>query len=368
MLRLTQCLLLCATATAAVAQSPKTWTATEELRIGGDTGPYLFTNIVGIAPTMRGNVFLLDQKAQEIRVFDATGKFVRLAARKGHGPGEITNAYGLIVAPDGLVWATDPANARLSIYKPDGTFDHQLLDKPFGWSNPWGAVFDDQGRLLAPFPLPKGDAVAMSYRRLSQDAKRADTLDSPSCPGRVKQKEFVGRSADGQPVAYRAVPFYPLNYRALDRTGVIWCTRGDTYTVYGMRAGAGDTVAVIRSNAPHPRVTPEERAEVIAQIDSQFARYPKRDIDYSLIPAMKPPISGLFTDDSSRVWVMRASAPRNATDFDVWDARGRQIAAVRIPARVRMDWVLPVVVGNVFYAVALDDDDVQYLIRARITR
>jgi hypothetical protein len=369
MLRLTQCLLLCVTATVAVAQVPKTWTATEELRIGGDTGPYLFTNIVGIAPTTGGNVFLLDQKAQEIRVFDASGKFVRLAARKGHGPGEITNAYGLIVAPDGAVWANDPANARFSIYKPDGRFDHQLLDKPLGWRNPWGAVFDTGGRLLAPIMVPKDTFVAMVYRRLSQDGSRADTLAFPACPVRARpQKPFTGMTANGQPVAYHGVPFQPVSFQALDRTGVLWCTSGETYSVYGLRLGRGDTVAVIRLDAPYARVTSEERAEIIAQIDSQFARYPRRDIDYSRIPSTKPPMSGLFTDDSGRLWVRRAVALANATDFDVWDSRGRQIATVRIPARVNMDWVVPVVVGDAFYAVVTDDDDVQSVIRVRLKR
>src|SRR5687768_3298995 len=95
-------------------QFPATWTLSEELRLEDDDAEKSFGEIRGVVATRGGTIFVLDYRAQEIRVFDSGGKFVRLAARRGNGPGEITDANGLIVGPDDVVWTNDPRNGRWS--------------------------------------------------------------------------------------------------------------------------------------------------------------------------------------------------------------------------------------------------------------
>ena len=95
-----------------LAQFPATWTLSEELRLEDDDAEKSFGEIRGVVATRRGTIFVLDYRAQEIRVFDWSGKFLRLAARRGNGPGEIDNANGLIVGPDDVVWTNDPGNKR----------------------------------------------------------------------------------------------------------------------------------------------------------------------------------------------------------------------------------------------------------------
>ena len=64
------------------------WTLVEELRFGnGESEPYTFSDIRGIGVGDGGRIFVLDYKVQEIRMFDASGKFIKLAARRGRGPG-----------------------------------------------------------------------------------------------------------------------------------------------------------------------------------------------------------------------------------------------------------------------------------------
>ena len=73
------------------------WSLVENLRIGSEEdGPYLFTQIRGVAVGERGSIFVLEYRAQEIRLFDNQGKFVKRVARSGSGPGEIKNANGLL--------------------------------------------------------------------------------------------------------------------------------------------------------------------------------------------------------------------------------------------------------------------------------
>lgn len=354
-----------------LSQTPPVWRVQEDLRIGSDVGPSSFNSIYGIAGTTSGNIFILDYKTQEIRVFDKSGKFLRLAARKGHGPGEIINADGLLIAPDGRIWVNDPSNARFSIYSPDGRFIEQVMNKPWGWTSPWGARFDDQGRLVERFAFPSTPGsrdLRMHFRRLRSDGAVIDTLRFPSCPIRAAAPPFVGRSADGTPGLFRTVPFQPQLFYVLDSRGTLWCTPGDEYVVYNYNLQSGDTIAVVRSAAPRPRVTAEERAAIVAQMDSMFAKFPIREVDYSRIPATKPAISGIFTDDLGRLWVQRTQTGAGTSEFDVWDSRGRQVASARLNFRVKMDLLSPFVTGDHLYAVIVDEDDVQYVVRAKIAR
>ena len=65
----------------------------------------------------QGHIHVLDQQAQQVRVFGADGKFVRSLGRPGRGPGELSRfANGLLSARDGSVWVPDYAQARINVY------------------------------------------------------------------------------------------------------------------------------------------------------------------------------------------------------------------------------------------------------------
>ncbi len=53
--------------------------------------------------------------------FSANGTFDRTIGRRGAGPGELSNAEGIVFASDGALWVRDAANARYSRFDADGT-------------------------------------------------------------------------------------------------------------------------------------------------------------------------------------------------------------------------------------------------------
>ncbi|MFP5354066.1 MAG: hypothetical protein ACLGIK_02780, partial [Gemmatimonadota bacterium] len=85
----------------------------------------------------------------------------------------------------------------------------------------------------------------------------------------------------------------------------------------------------------------------------------------TLIPTVKPVIVALDVDDRGRLWVRRESADPVRTEFDVFDANGRAVASVSAPFRIPPDGRVQVK-GDVMYAVAVDGDDVPYVIRSRV--
>src|SRR5690349_17225277 len=95
-----------------VAGAQAKWQLVEDLRIGGDgADATMFTDVRSVVAGPGGQIFVLDARPQEIRMFDRTGKFVALTARKGQGPGEIAGANGMVVLRD-TIWVNDPRNGR----------------------------------------------------------------------------------------------------------------------------------------------------------------------------------------------------------------------------------------------------------------
>jgi hypothetical protein len=358
-------LVAVAMAQSAAAQVP-TWHVTEDLRIGSDSGPASFSSIRAFGATKPGAIFILDFKSQELRMFDAKGNFVRLAARKGGGPGELSNGNGLFVAADDRIWVNDPNSARFSVYSGDGKFERQIIVPTWGYGYTWTGIVDPKGRIVEYYSIttPAGERVA-KYRRITS-ASKIDTLAMPSCYSHLKpEPPFTGRGAGGSTVM--GVPFQPRTSAILDARGTQWCTAGDEYLVYNSSLETQDSIAVVRGKAAHLPVTPAERAAAIARVDSVLSKYATKDADYSRIPTVKPVINAIFADASGRLWVEKtAASPKAPSEFDVWDTTGRQVATARLGFHAETG-IRPVVIGNYLYAIALDDDDVQYVVRAKIT-
>jgi hypothetical protein len=363
-----------------VGQVPPTWTLTEELRLEDDDAEKSFGEVRGVVATRKGTMFVLDYKAQEIRVFDATGKFLRLAARRGNGPGEITNANGMLVGPDDVVWTNDPGNERWSSYNADGQFVRQLVlpIRSFGYL--WTGAIESSGRILDLIyvsdqsvidPATNRAVSRARIRRVHPATGAADTVDYPLCsnppPPAVGVLQF--RRPDGRGGRNMNVPFLPRPQTVLTRQGFLWCTPSSEYRLSIHRVGDRSTTPfreLVRLDVPAPAVSAAERKEATDRVDSIARNFgPLVSGSASAIPKNKPVIASLFADDQGRVWVRRTDTPAEKPEFDVFDPAGRQAARVRAPAKIGSQVFLT---GNLLYTVVLDEFDVASVVRYRINR
>ncbi len=92
------------------------WVLEEVMTIGEAAGnpDYQFGQIAGIAITTDGQIVLVDQQAQHLKVFDQTGAYVRTIGQAGSGPGEFGPGVGpvLIGRGDTLI-VPDLGNQRV---------------------------------------------------------------------------------------------------------------------------------------------------------------------------------------------------------------------------------------------------------------
>ncbi|HEY5545547.1 MAG TPA: 6-bladed beta-propeller [Gemmatimonadaceae bacterium] len=345
-------------------------TVVETLRIGGpDDGPYLFSDIRGLAPGSNGSIFVLDYRTQEIRLFDSQGRFVKRVARRGNGPGEISNANGLLPAPNGEVWVNDPQNARWTVFSPAGEFVRQHIMLILSYGYIWDAMIDPSGVIYDPVSVPSaGGKYRNVVRRVRANGQVIDSLPARECEQRGtgdRPTVFEARSKTGSRVS--DIPFLPSPVSAWDRRGFIWCSSRDRYEVIQIRAQRGDTVRRVTLDAAPFPVSKAERDSAVERIRTSFTKMGAPEPDYSRIPTVKPAIITIDVDDRGRLWVRRTTADSRRTTFDLWEERATRPVTVTAPWRLSR-YFRPIFRGDTILTWALDEDDVPFVVRGVMKR
>lgn len=364
-IRAGSCLIALAVSRTAAAQLA----VTETLRIGGpDEGPYLFADIRGLAPGANGSIFVLEFRAQEIRLFDARGQFVKRVARRGKGPGEIANANGLLVAPNGEVWVNDPSNARWTVFSPTGDFVRQHVLPILGYGYVWDAMIDRGGIIHDPVSVPKDRGYERRIRRVRLNGQLIDTLPARGCELRGTGGQpayFEARSRTGGRTA--EIPFLPSPVSAWDPRGFVWCSSRDRYEVLRIGVERGDTTRRVVQDAGTIPVSKAERDSAVERMRKLFTEIGAPEPDYGRIPRVKPAIATIDVDDRGRLWVRRTGSDSRRTTFDLWEEGAARPATVTVPWRLSR-YFHPVFRGDTLLTWALDEDDVPYVVRGVLNR
>jgi len=103
--------------------APQTWklAARPVLEIGGSSGegPTAFGQLSGVAVLRSGLLVVGDSRANELRVFDERGTFLRAFGRSGSGPGEFSRVLWSVHALGDTILATDNG-ARAQLFDASG--------------------------------------------------------------------------------------------------------------------------------------------------------------------------------------------------------------------------------------------------------
>jgi hypothetical protein len=354
------------------------WRLVEELRIGADSGSEMtaFTDIRAVVAGTDGRIFVLEMRPPQIRVFNQEGRFLSLAAREGQGPGEVSDANGMLIVRD-TIWVNDPQNRRWSAWSAvDGRYIGQVTLPIMSHSWLWDAGVDAEGRILDPIMVPVATPGANGSRwegrlqRVRSDGTIVDTVALPECEQRQPPvtRSFTGSTSGprGGGGSY-AIPFVPRAVRAFDGKGGIWCSPNDEYLLVYRTVGTSDTVKTVRRPYSLTPVSAPDREAEVAKAKAFLARYEKVEADYSLIPAVHPVFDRLQSDDAGRLWARRSVSADSSPIFDVYDATGAPVASVT--TAIRFVPGFPVTVqGDRVYGVVHDADEVQQVVRARIVR
>ena len=313
------------------------WNPTLSLRIGeleGD-GPGVFGRVSSLTVDTSGNLFVLDDLNQEIRVFGPEGHHRSSFGRRGQGPGEFRYAEGISLGPDGSVWVYDSRRATFIIFRSDGTY-LGALSRPRGGSiTPWpgrvladGTVIDwlfslpdrDRGR-----PLRVGSRSVFQPIRLFPDELRVDTL-----PAITHQHETIGSIR---------IPLSAKFSFAVDPSGGVWFSHERQYTFFH-RGPGGDTLLVVSLEGMRADPLSEQEVDSLARgfrLAASSYSLPVRSVPGpNDFPSSHPVVDRIMVDDAGHVLVFpRLQGAEENRTMDVFlVGTGEYLGRVALPVSV----------------------------------
>lgn len=324
--------------------------------LGGLTdapSPEEFGKVVSVLADERGTMFVADGLANEVRVFDRAGEFLRRLGRKGGGPGEIGGLRRIAwLGPDTLV-VMDPENARLMRLTTAGEDAGQWSWVRLSGGSTRFLFNGGPGELYAHAFRPRRgeegglDAVWVRYTaegpRDSLDVLRSDPPTGTAVTCRGDGIGFFTNPYGGRMLAVPA----PGAERV-----VAWASRYRLAFV----DGSGDTLRTITREIEPVPLTDDEWDEV----DERYREFQGwwRDARCEgdiARPEHRPVLLDIFFDHEGRTFVEHNTPDGLA--FDLFDPDGRWVATIPVPERDRS--VPPYLRGDRLYLTTRDSLDVQ---------
>jgi hypothetical protein len=354
-----------------------------------------FTQINGVRELRDGRVIVSDVREKTVQIVDLKAGSAQKIGREGSGPGEYAMPARLLGLPGDTSVVYDPLNRRFLVIGPDGKAGaFASYEKP--GTGPTristGARYtDSRGRLYSVGPNfsigPNGEpssADTAPILRLDRATMKTDTVAFVRTPTTT-----IRTSQGGTNISVRAGggnPFVAVDEWAVTPDGRVAVIRASDYHVdwYGPagQKSSGPAVAYekLKVTEDDKKAFRDRRANgggnafVITQRDgpggasSSASVAPPSNIQLpepTDWPDVKPAFTGnaAIAAPNGNVWVLRTRAAKDKIPtYDVFDATGRVVSRVALPADTRL-------VGfgtNTVYLARSDEDDLQYLQRYRL--
>lgn len=329
----------------------KTLVLVEELRIGAALGtepdaPELFGRVLSLALDEDERTYVADYQANEVRVFDREGNFVRTIGRQGEGPGEFLRLAGIVWdRTSGVLWAVDTRGLRFSAFDARGRF---LATHPHGrdtdsFSIPWVGYSDLHGFLYDREPR---NFEVLLKRKTSTDGVLA-IVDSLAVP-QAEQDTYTVSSSYGTET--RTVPMQPVRMYAVGPDGAVWSATSSEFRLHKVDFN-GDTLRTVELRRPARELSRRERDSIASA----------NDIPARRLPQTRPIIGHPRVGTDGWLWV----PVEGDSTWEVFDDFGYHMGRATSPVSLRS---LPVIVvgAGTITGVTQDELGVQYVVRMRL--
>ena len=358
-------------------------TLVPEVSIGELEGSdeYLFGRIWSLAVDDDRNVYVFDEQAQHVRVFDTAGAYMRTVGGRGEGPGEFSRAEAIAVLPDGRLAVRDPGNMRVQVFDLEtGDTDEWEYNSGNAYRAGVPLYTDVRGRTFLLTSDQSRDNIVIV---LGSDGTHLDTLPEPT----MDYEQFAVRAEhvteESSSSVTALVPFTHAFFWAVHPSGHFLTGLSSDYRL-DLERDEG-VLRIERNYVPVPVSDGErdyERESLVRMI--RFS-VPDWTWDGSRIPDHKPVFQELLAGRDGRIWVRLStegqrvenenhdpenpfSSPviwRTPIRYDVFESDGTYLGVVVPPDEFSAS-PDPVTDGDHVWAVARDELGVERVVRYRI--
>ena len=354
---------------------PEVIEAQVDLRFGsleGDDPNFLFGDVRGIQAASDGTMYVLDYQAVEIRAYSQGGEYLRTIVGRGEGPGEISEANGIFLAGDSILWINDHGKGAVIGVDPAGQELRRFGMPVRSYDKIWKGTFDDRGRFWMPtYHSDEGvdwEPEPGPYEATSREYYKSYDLSTEAVDsvylGETIYHGYMFRRGSRRSVRDR--PLEASDIVGVNPPGGFWQANTASYRLTRTDAG-GDTLVVIEAALPVETVTARDRAEYVKkQVDGDPGERRAAEAIAALMPDIKPILGGFFVDDQGRLWVNRVTPADTPPFYDLFSEDGDYLGSVRFafePAPYSKLWVRH---GNI-YTWVVDELDVPSVVRAPVS-
>lgn len=369
--------------------------ASIDLRIGDQDGEFYELDRISssVLPLPNGGVLIPQEKEGSLREFDAGGKYVRTIGRRGSGPGEFQTISALGSFGD-TVWVADNLARRITTFSPVGKPVGTAVENfPASTSlagimrggallfrgQIGGAAFRSGVRsaptvLVDPktkTPLLTRSLLTGSTTVMAQSTNGVSSTRNEIITRSFAQDGLSAMSNDGQTLA------------VIDRRVIADGNGGLSVDVYDARGQKKASVRIARTPTKSNVAFFDNRLNKWAENMAKFRRdmfktaaAAREYIDKELkLPATYPLAGGLVVESENAIWI---AEPYGATElftlatlakdpgiiWERYDLKGVLQQRVRIPSAVD----LKAVHNGMFWGVASAEDEVQMVVRLKVTQ
>ena len=303
---------------------------------------YLFERVRNIDIDKNDNIYILDDKAVRIRIFDKNGELIRTFGSKGQGPGEMQMPINVQITSKNEVIVHDYMAQRLSFFSLDGKYLRQKSTaKTRNLSIP--IRMDSQGNLIgfAAFaPPPIGGKELIIYDS-NLELLKIVTKEERGTRGLFD----IGKSS--------------LYCDVSPSDNIVW---GDSkeYVLQILNQGGDLIKRIIKEHNPI-EITAEDKE----RYEKQYAEPVKRGMRINFRSHF-PAFSEISVDDEERIFVKtyeRVEGKEDLFYFDVFESGGKYIAKVPIKPSLNRDFVWK---RNKLYTLEEDDEGYHIVKRYKV--
>ena len=296
-----------------------------------------FERIRFLQSDSQGRIFVSDQEANHILVYDETGNFITTIGREGAGPDEFRAILNMFVDENDQLIVFDMANNRSVFFREEngswqpeefvsieGTrFGVQTVDKA-------GNYIVRQSRDQMPEPGAFWFVHVLGTGSLQDGLKDDDAVE-------FREMGFLVRD-DGM---MNGIPFGRTTLLARGHDGKLHMTWNENFEIAAYDAKL-DPADSIRAAVPNQPVTTEERRERLDGMD-QF-----RSLASEHMPDTKPVAEAMWVDRRQNFWLQTHDSP----EFLVLDSNGEPIGSFDLEGERRILHVD----GDRVYTMLSDDE------------
>ncbi len=282
----------------------------EELAIGGAEvqGDYALAVVRSLAVDDAENIYVLDEKDIQIKVFNKNGNFIRKFGQRGQGPGDLNNPSRVVIDKSKNALMVNNGPLGLSFFGLDGKFLQTITNNDTQRTQ-WAEV-DSHGNIF----MSMVDVLDMEHRR--QVLKKSD----PKMTSISEIKSVTLGSAYDM--------MAPFAFWTLDCKDNIIFGFPKEYEIEIINA-QNKTVRKISKEYMPIEVGPEEKAQYTQRLKE--VRLSPDLMSKIFISKYYSAYANFLTDDNG--WLFVANWERAGKDYiyDVFDPEGRYLAKFTPP-------------------------------------